>query len=112
MNDWTPNIYTLYLNIFLESIEFDSENQICRIEPMECIFPFVDIDGQTHESCTKSRLTANMEYIDDEIFYWCATEVDEDRNMKAWGKCDESTCQTGGKIFTLKIHMIIFSFYT
>ena len=95
-----PLISIHYLNIFLESIEFDSENQICRIEPMECIFPFVDIDGQTHESCTKSRLTANMEYIDDEIFYWCATEVDEDRNMKAWGKCDESTCQTGGTIFT------------
>ena len=66
---------------------------------MECIFPFVDIDGQTHESCTKSRLANNIEYIDDEIFYWCATEVDEDRNMKAWGKCDESTCQTGGRYF-------------
>ena len=105
-------ISILLLKYFLESIEFDSENKICRIEPMECLFPFVDIDGQTHESCTKSRLTANMEYIDDEIFYWCATEVDEDRNMKAWGKCDESTCQTGGTIFTLKIHMIIFSFYT
>ena len=52
-----------------------------------------DIDGHTHNDCTKAKLcnAENCEAVD---FFWCATEVQPDtRKMILWGKCDPRKCE-------------------
>ena len=63
-----------------------------------------DIDGHTHNDCTKAKLcnAENCEAVD---FFWCATEVHPDtRKMILWGKCDPSKCEgTDGTANEMKI---------
>ena len=52
-----------------------------------------DIDGHTHNDCTKAKLcnAENCEAVD---FFWCATEVHPDtQKMILWGRCDPSKCE-------------------
>ena len=52
-----------------------------------------DIDGHTHNDCTKAKLcnAENCEAVD---FFWCATEVHPDtRKMTLWGRCNSTKCE-------------------
>ena len=68
---------------------------------LPCQFPFF-YNGVKYEECTNAKLP--KEYFgSEEDLLWCATHLDDDRNMVLWGQCDlenSNICQNGGQIIT------------
>ena len=61
-----------------------------------CKFPF-KYDGEEHISCIPNERKDDDGNVIDSWKYWCATEVDADRQMLKSGVCKDS-CSGGKKI--------------
>ena len=68
-------------------------------KPMPCQFPFI-YKGEKYEECTNTTLPKEYDGLEEDLL-WCATHIDNDRNMVLWGQCDmekKKTCQNSAKV--------------